>query len=309
MIRRPFMSPGVGGTATSTLTPQIKIPTPDEVDFVISHGNNCPDGLAAAWAVWERLGDRAQYYFTDYNLAPPDVAGKNVAMVDFSFKRPDLLQMMASARSMVILDHHDSAQRELAGIPNAIFDMKKSGAILAWEFFHPGEPLPALLLNIDDRDRWQWKLEGSREVHEMVLDRGFTVEAFDELAQMDIHDVIAQGKPLCRKTQKTFELMTNNPFTFTTNSGLKVYIINGPQVFRSELGETLYTRYPDCDIAIVYEELMDQRLIKLSLRTNRPHIRVNDIAKNFSGAGHPGAAGARWTGNIYDFIEKFKQEA
>ena len=42
-------------------------------------------------------------------------------------------------------------------------DDERSGAMLAWEYFHPDKPAPMLIMHIDDRDRWQFKLAGSKE--------------------------------------------------------------------------------------------------------------------------------------------------
>jgi uncharacterized protein len=44
-----------------------------------------------------------------------------------------------------------------------IHDNNKSGALIAWEYFHPGTEAPMLIKHIDDRDRWQFKLEGTKE--------------------------------------------------------------------------------------------------------------------------------------------------
>ena len=54
---------------------------------------------------------------------------------------------------------------EKQGKHTIIHDNNKSGALLAWEYFHPGTDVPMLIQHIDDRDRWQFKLDGSKELH------------------------------------------------------------------------------------------------------------------------------------------------
>lgn len=44
----------------------------------------------------------------------------------------------------------------------------KSGAMLAWEYFHPGTEVPRLVQHIDDYDRWQFKIEGTREFNKAL---------------------------------------------------------------------------------------------------------------------------------------------
>ena len=41
--------------------------------------------------------------------------------------------------------------------------MTRSGAGMAWDFFHPMIPRPLFIDYIEDRDLWQWKLPYSRE--------------------------------------------------------------------------------------------------------------------------------------------------
>ena len=56
---------------------------------------------------------------------------------------------------MVIVDHHITAKERLIGHghekeQNYHFDMNKSGARLAWEFFFPDKEVPLLIRHIED---------------------------------------------------------------------------------------------------------------------------------------------------------------
>lgn len=149
----------------------------------IYHGN-CQDGFAAAWAVHYALGDNVEFHPGVYQDAPPDVAGRDIIMVDFSYKRPVLEAMALTARSILVIDHHKSAEEDLApfkvelcggarfhwspdmegmwrdlaelGRPPIIayFDMERSGAGMAWDCFSPDER-PPLINHIEDRDLWR----------------------------------------------------------------------------------------------------------------------------------------------------------
>ena len=55
----------------------------------IYHGG-CDDGFAAAWCVRAALGDEVEFYPGVYAKEPPDATGRDVLMVDFSYKRPVL---------------------------------------------------------------------------------------------------------------------------------------------------------------------------------------------------------------------------
>src|SRR5690606_21034147 len=82
----------------------------------IYHGN-CADGFDAAWAVREALGDAVEFHAGVYQNAPPDVQGRDVIMVDFSYKRPMLDEMVRKARTALVLDHHYTAADDFAGLP------------------------------------------------------------------------------------------------------------------------------------------------------------------------------------------------
>ncbi len=81
----------------------------------IYHGN-CQDGFAAAWTARQirAFGDRVEFYPGVYQDAPPNVTSRDVVFVDFSYKRSVLEEMAANARSIVIFDHHKSAEEDLA---------------------------------------------------------------------------------------------------------------------------------------------------------------------------------------------------
>lgn len=82
----------------------------------IYHGN-CADGFGAAWAVRKALGADVEFHAGVYQNPPPDVSGRDVVLVDFSYKRNVLADMSMKARTILVLDHHKSAAEDLAGLP------------------------------------------------------------------------------------------------------------------------------------------------------------------------------------------------
>lgn len=101
-----------------------------DISLCIYHGN-CADGFGAAWVVRKALGD-IDFHAGKYQAPPPDVTDKDVVIVDFSYKRPVLLEMAAKANSILILDHHKTALEDLVDLPpnvTLLFDMESGGAI------------------------------------------------------------------------------------------------------------------------------------------------------------------------------------
>ena len=159
----------------------------------IYHGN-CADGFAAAWAVRYALGNGVDFHAGVYQDPPPDVTGRDVIMVDFSYKRPVLDELVLSAKSILILDHHKTAAEDLAGLPPvppppepglhgwrpnsgvyATFDMERSGAGLAWDHFHGGARFP-LIDFVEDRDLWRFKLTGTREINAVIFSHPYSFD-------------------------------------------------------------------------------------------------------------------------------------
>ncbi len=146
---------------------------PDKNDpspLVLYHGRNCPDGFGAALAAWLYYGDGAEYLGLDHGDITtvddlPPVAGRTVYILDFSFSADILQAIDERAAKLVMLDHHKSAAEKLTGFACRCgvvhFDMDKSGARLAWEFFHPHVPVPPLLQYVEDRDIWKWEFAES----------------------------------------------------------------------------------------------------------------------------------------------------
>ena len=85
-----------------------------------------------------------------------------VIMVDFCYPYDQMVDLTNSCNSLTILDHHATSQRAIAPLLKKArvqgrFDMKKSGAILAWEWFNIDIDPPKLLLHIQDRDLSRFK--------------------------------------------------------------------------------------------------------------------------------------------------------
>src|SRR5271156_4755511 len=108
----------------------------EEVPLVIYHGN-CQDGFCAAWACWV-CHPEWEFYPAKHGDAPPDVAGRIVYMLDFSYKKDVIMAMAKVAEEIIILDHHKTAEAELCNLwklntqRNNVFvnfNMNKSGAM------------------------------------------------------------------------------------------------------------------------------------------------------------------------------------
>lgn len=257
--------------------------------LVIYHGN-CADGFTAAWVIWTKNPDW-EFYPGKYQEEPPDVTGRDVYFVDFSYKRPVILEMAKKAQSITILDHHKTAEADLVDLPvncTVLFDMTKSGAHLAWNRFYPGENSPTLVQYVEDRDLWKFQLPFSKEIGEFIFSYEYDFKKWEELNYLimdHFNECVTSGASLVRKKDKDTQELLANKFQMTI-AGHKVWVANLPYTFSSEAGHLLakegpfgVTFYLDGDYAI------------FSLRSVEGGQDVSEIAKVFGGGGHKHAAG------------------
>lgn len=268
--------------------------------FLCIYHGNCADGFAAAWVVRKAKGeDRVEFVAGVYQTPPPDVEGRDVILVDFSYKRPVLLAMAERANSILIIDHHKTAAEDLVNLPDNVtarFDMGHSGAMLTWLHFFPLEEPPALLRHIEDRDLWAFKLPFTREIQAAVFSYRYDFEVWDDLMYPDnLQELIAGGAAIERKHFKDIhELLpvVTRPMQFDDPRELDdvivVQVANLPYIHSSDAGHILAVKHP-AGVGACYWDTPDGRVF--SLRSTDDGMDVSAIAKQYGGGGHAHAAG------------------
>lgn len=301
----------------------------------IYHGN-CADGFGAAWAVRHALGEgNVDFHPGVYQDAPPDVTGRDVIIVDFSYKRAVLDGMIKTANSIVILDHHKSAADDLApfaitlcgaakfvaadvpgvfrdmeelGRPKIVaeFDMNRSGAMMTWDHFFPREAPPALLLHIEDRDLWRFKLPRTREIQANVFSYPYDFAVWDRLMAAPLDDLAREGEAIERKHFKDIAELLTVVRREMVIGGYCVPVANLPYTLTSDAGHFLCEYYDQGlagsykpPFAACYWDTPSGRVF--SLRSRDDGLDVSAVAKKYGGGGHAHAAGFRvaigWEGD------------
>ena len=258
------------------------------MDICVYHGN-CADGFGAAYAVWKKFGDTCIYHKGRYGEDPPNVGGLEVVLVDFSYKREVLLEMAKTAKSILILDHHKTAEADLVNLPDNVtveFDMDRSGAVITWQYFHPDKPIPQLLLHVQDRDLWRFELEGTREIQANVFSHEYDFNVWEELMNADPQDLAAEGKTIERKQAKDINEFIKAASYRTMIAGHEVPVLNAPYFWSSDAGHIMGKGEL---FAACYWDTPDGRVF--SLRSAEEGMDVSEIASSFGGGGHKHAAG------------------
>ena len=256
----------------------------------IYHGN-CPDGFGAAWAVRHKLGGSVELIAGFHYEPPPEVAGQDVVMVDFAYKRPVMDVLLTQANSILVLDHHKTAAEDLSilleqGKIGGIFDMSKSGAMLAWEWFHPNQPPPQLLLHIQDRDLWRYELEHTREIQAALTSYPYAFDVWDDLMNSDLSKLISDGIAIVRRQKRDIQELIDVSARRMAIAGYDVPALNTPPAWASDAGNILCQGEP---FAACYGDHEGGR--SYSLRSTNDGVDVSEIAVMFGGGGHRNAAG------------------
>jgi oligoribonuclease NrnB/cAMP/cGMP phosphodiesterase (DHH superfamily) len=262
----------------------------------IYHGD-CADGFGAAWVVRRAFGEDVEFVAGRYQSPPPDLdmlAGKDLYIVDFSYKRPVMEEIIKRVRSLTVLDHHKTAQAELEELSRSSllirFDMDRSGAGLAWDYFFPLLPRPKLIDHLEDRDLWRFALPGTREIQAAVFSYPYDFTVWDVLMQEDPEVLRKEGASIERKHLKDVEELVRALEKHMRIGGYWVPTCNLPHVYASDAGHLMCKNHPEAPFAACWYDTADGR--SFSLRSIGD-FDVSAVAAEYGGGGHRNAAGFR----------------
>lgn len=304
--------------------------TPNDYDVCLYH-SNCPDGIGGAYPFWkanrfrlttERTSDCFVLWGVKYGEKYPAdlVRGKRIVIVDFCYSRDEIVEMCAIATSILILDHHDTAKRELEGLEvenlSYVFDMNRSGAQIAWDFCEgrvtTGKPLmmesqhtpkrPWFIEIIADRDLWKWEIPDSKEIGKALYHGGwYTWEKMLDLESSDDpkgdrEKFLIEGTTLIALENKEIDYVVGTSVAAEFH-GHRVRMATCNPNIRSEVGNRLAVS-PDAEFAVIwrYDFATDQWWISLR-GAEGCTIPLNKLCETYSGGGHPKACGFAIHGN------------
>jgi nanoRNase/pAp phosphatase (c-di-AMP/oligoRNAs hydrolase) len=260
---------------------------------VIYH-NFCYDGAGAKYAFWRKFGDDAEYIpCTYYDKSIPKLSGGDTLYIaDFSFPYEVLEEWSKIYDQIILLDHHKTAFDHLSAYVGKdpkiriLIDNDKSGALLAWEYMHD-EEAPMLIRMISDRDLWQFKIPGSKELHQYLVSNPMDMNLYHLLANdhATFHQAIELGKALLQQYNQLVENICKHAW-WTYIDGHKVPIVN-TTIAWSEVGEYLVHKYADAPFAASFT--VHGEKLQFSLRSSG--FDVAKVAEKFNGGGHKKAAG------------------
>ncbi|MGZ5622190.1 MAG: DHHA1 domain-containing protein, partial [Methylobacter sp.] len=248
-------------------------------------------------------GNQVRYIPARHGDDIPDFEpGAILYILDYSYPPRLLVDAAIKAGRIILIDHHMTAMEQYdsffkeQAIPENLsinFDMSRSGCVLAWQyFFHDLKP-PKILLHIEDRDLWRFKLDGTREITTALYEK--MPIAFAEIGTLDLPELLTVGRIQVEFVARMVQKLAKSAHSVSV-AGQVGLAVNAPSLFSSDLGHVLAEKTGTFGMTYQYDGKKQQWTF--SLRSIGDYD-VGHLAVSFGGGGHKNAAGFSLNNNPF----------
>ena len=259
-------------------------------NIVILYHGGCPDGFGGAYAAWKKFGDAADYIPTRYQQSVPEnLEGKELYVVDFCYEQDTMNELLKNSKSLTVLDHHEGTREVVESMPNHVYDASRSGASIAWHYFHPDTPLPTFLHYVENADLFRMISDDERALITYAYAQSFHFDIWDDLVHR-IEDPAERAKMIERGStyQEYFQLLAHQlagNAELVSFEGHTCYLIAGEKMFITELGTQLRDKRPPFALVV----RAGATGLRVSIRSDNT-INAAKLAQKYGGNGHPNSA-------------------
>lgn len=276
------------------------------------------DGRFAGWCAWSHftnllVHDQAEVALHEVQYGRPiplDIdslkRSDSVYIVDFSYSADIMVELSRKVGILVVLDHHKTVEEEIQKASSAAdtacdfvfsFDVTKSGALLAWEYFNPDAPPPLVCELVNDRDLWVFEFGDKTRALETFLrstPQSNSLSFWTRLVEDPgfLRACLSKGLTFLDYERRITAAFVDNSrnWQIVEVGGFKTVVYEGMGILHSELAEEFYTRMKDIEMTMEWRRKEKDKIV-FSLRTRHDHVDVSSVAKSFGGGGHQKAAG------------------
>ena len=270
---------------------------------------DCTDGTAAA-AVVLRKFPKALLFPLNHGFKPAELEsvlerarpGDQIYTVDCALGAGEFLDQGFQVTS---IDHHAGAEEENRKLMEKnkdfvfIFDNKKSGASLAWDYFFPKEKKPELIKLVEDRDLWTWRYgQKTKDVGNYLYMLINKPEKVLKLLDKPLDSAKQEGAVISRFANMVIEhgVKTTEPIMVRVGT----YTVPFYNIIfdKSESGNMLATERGQA----VGLFTIDGSEVKISFRSlDNQKPSALDLALKLCAGGHKNASGAKM--KLTDFVK------
>lgn len=303
-------------------------------NYVIYH-KKCPDGFTG-FIILHNSGliNRNAKIMPDVPSAkqsPPDIFG-DVIIIDVAYKNDVLEHIIKKAKSVTFIDHHITIRNDVLKLKEkypdkfkTIYNEKKSGATLVWDFLHPKKKYPRFINLIEDNDIGAWKIPNVKDFitgfnvkYNLKLTNENIIKFKSLFKNSTVNKLIKIGKIYNEykyyladenSTRISIEKFPSeliyqefsNHFTKPGQYKIAVYC-GSPCPNATELAKKILEDYK-CDFFMSWVLNLDKNEFVLTLRSET--VDVGNIAKLFGGGGHTYASACSFKVEKYNITDLF----
>ncbi len=262
--------------------------------ILIFYHNKCPDGFGGAYAAWKKFGDNAQYIGLSRSEEPPVEMCRSaqVYFIDFCYTKEVMDQFVAVAQSVTVLDHHAGMRDVIEAMPEFVYDSERSGASIAWSYFHPNQSIPLLIQHIEDDDLFRFRLPDTRALITYLEVQPFDFTFWNSISEK-MEDVSMRNHMLerMRVYAEYFELLAAQAVEsakLISFEGYECYFANAHPLksMKSLVGNLLVRKKGPVSLVVSAHP----EGYGVSIRGDGS-VDVSKIAQKFGGNGHPSSSG------------------
>lgn len=258
--------------------------------LVIYHKDE--DGFGGAWAAWKKFKDKAQYIAANYDCQEvflKKIKNRKVYLIDFCYSAEEMKILLTNNREVIVIDHHISSIENVKISTDHRYAVKNSGAVLAWQYFHPEKPAPKLLQYIEDMDLWKFKHKFTRAVIAAISTYESRFIVWDKIAK-DLEKsktskkYVDEGRAIIKYQDMVIKKIADKGIKARLD-GRSVFAVNAP-LLESNIGNYIWKNKKV--IGLIWH--FKKEKVKVSLRSGGD-IDVSKIAEKFGGGGHKHSSG------------------
>jgi oligoribonuclease NrnB/cAMP/cGMP phosphodiesterase (DHH superfamily) len=278
------------------------------------NGYTCIDGIAAAWAFAKYMKEKGKPYKLMPGVYGQDIKfdgrtfkDAEVFFLDYTIPRDQMIDLAKVAKKITIIDHHESAQKNLVDLPTNVkvhFELENSGAVLTWRHFFPDEKEGLLLRYIEDIDLNKYEIDFSDEI--ALFFRTLIIEApedFQEALDSFNEDIVTQayiesehkwikkGSTIKQYVKFLVDTMSERSFGVEIDGHKALKVNCEPTLFVSVGNQIIKsTDYKLVHLWAEIKNIHGNPVVQNSLRSDG-EISCHEIASKRGGGGHQFGAG------------------
>lgn len=265
-----------------------------EHPIVVLYHGGCPDGFGGAYAAWKKFGDTATYVPLARGEEPPyhEVTGKRAYFIDFCYPQEIMDRFLSEAAALTVLDHHEGIADVIQRMPEYVYKPEHSGAVIAWQYFHPDTEVPKLLLHVEDIDLYRLELPETRSLITYLEVQPMTFAEWDTLREaldsdQERETILHTARAYTEYFTKLAEYSIEHAKLVSFEGREVLFASTHPiKSMKSFVGNELVKKHPPIALIVTAHP----NGYGVSIRGDGS-VDVATIAQKFGGNGHPNAAG------------------